>query len=98
VFNIGQTSIPNWFILKSWRIPYISAAHESSHDPGQQASQRFWQSALDRLVLKAAGLETVELEQLGDTAYEVGKYTLRGERSNVLGQGKYIVSWKQQGG
>jgi hypothetical protein len=34
----------------------------------------------------------------GDSAYEVGKYTLGGEGGQVMNQGKYIVIWKKQGG
>jgi ketosteroid isomerase-like protein len=65
---------------------------------GRPAIQMFWQSALDGLSLKATERETVELEQHGDTAYEVGKYTLKGDGDSVLDQGKYIVIWKQVDG
>lgn len=64
---------------------------------GKPAIQMFWQSTLDGLGLKAAELETVELEQHGETAYEVGKYTLKGDADSVLDQGKYIVIWKHEG-
>ena len=65
---------------------------------GKPAIQAFWQGALDGFGIKAAALETVELEQHGDTAYEVGKYTLKGAGGNMLDQGKYIGIWKQAGG
>src|SRR5262245_30302041 len=48
------------------------------------AIQMFWQSVLDGLGLRTAELETIELEQYGDTAYEVGKYTLKGDEDTVL--------------
>jgi len=41
--------------------------------------------------VKAAELETVELEQQGDTAIEVDKYALKWAGSALLDQGKYIV-------
>jgi ketosteroid isomerase-like protein len=48
--------------------------------------------------IKEAGLETVEVEGHGDTAVEVGKFTLKSEGGQVLDQGKYIVIWKQEEG
>jgi ketosteroid isomerase-like protein len=45
--------------------------------------------------IKGATLETVELEGHGDTAIEVGRYTLRGEEGQTLDRGKFIVIWKQ---
>jgi len=43
-------------------------------------------------------LETIELDEHGNSAYEVGKYTLSGAGGQVLDQGKYIVIWKKQHG
>lgn len=43
-------------------------------------------------------LETVEAEGFGETAYEVGKYTLSGKGGKVSDRGKYIVIWRKQGG
>jgi len=34
---------------------------------------------------------------MGDTVFEVGKYTLFGEGDQVLDNGKYIVIWKKDG-
>ena len=48
--------------------------------------------------IKSAKLETIEVEGHGDTAIDVGKYTLRGESGNVLDRGKYLVIWKQLAG
>jgi uncharacterized protein (TIGR02246 family) len=64
---------------------------------GKQAIQAFWQAIRD-MGIKAATLETVELESHGDTATEVGKYTLLGDEEQVLDEGKYIVIWKQEDG
>jgi uncharacterized protein (TIGR02246 family) len=64
---------------------------------GRPALQTFWQAIMD-MGIKEAGLETVEVESHGDTAIEVGKYTLKGEGGQVLDNGKYIVIWKQEDG
>ena len=47
--------------------------------------------------LQKAKLETVELEDHGTTAVEVGCYTLSGG-GQVMDSGKFIVIWKQEGG
>ena len=44
------------------------------------------------------GLDTVEAEEHGDTAIEIGKYTLNGEAGNVMDSGKYVVIRKQEDG
>ena len=64
---------------------------------GRQAIQAFWQAAMD-MGTKSVKLEIVEVEGCGNTAYEVGKYTLRGEEGQVLDTGKYLVIWKQEDG
>jgi ketosteroid isomerase-like protein len=48
--------------------------------------------------IKTIRLETVEAERHGDTAIEIGKYTLSGEAGNVMDRGKYVVILKQEGG
>lgn len=64
---------------------------------GKEAIQAFWQAIRDMGIM-AATLETVEVEGHGDTATEVGKYTLHGEEGQQLDKGKYIVIWKQEEG
>jgi uncharacterized protein (TIGR02246 family) len=64
---------------------------------GKQGVQTFWQAIFD-MGIKEAELETVEAESHGDTAIEVGKFTLKGEGGQVLDQGKYIVIWKREDG
>jgi ketosteroid isomerase-like protein len=48
--------------------------------------------------IKEATLDTVEVEAHGDAAYEVGRYTLKGDGGQLLDQGKYVVIWKRVGG
>ena len=64
---------------------------------GSSAIEAFWQSAIDSGI-KQADLETIELDQQGDTAIEVGRYTLSGSAGATLDQGKYIVVWKLENG
>ena len=45
-----------------------------------------------------ATLETVELDDHGDTAIEEGRFTLAGADGEVIDRGKYIVVWKNDGG
>jgi ketosteroid isomerase-like protein len=64
---------------------------------GRQAIQTFWQSAMS-MGITGAKLETVDVEDYGDTAGEVGKYTLQGEGGKVVDVGKYVVIWKRESG
>lgn len=64
---------------------------------GTEGIQAFWQAVMN-MGIKTANLDTVELEEHGDTAIEVGRYTLGGDGGQVLDQGKYVVIWKNDGG
>ena len=64
---------------------------------GTSAIERFWQGAMD-MGLKEAVLETLELETHGDTAHEVGRYTLKATGGQVADAGKYVVIWKHEDG
>lgn len=67
---------------------------------GTAAIAAFWQGAME-LGIKAAKLETVELETRGDLAVEVGQYTLTiqpAPDTTVTDVGKYVVVWKNDGG
>ena len=64
---------------------------------GTEGIQTFWQAVMD-MGIKTAELETVELEGHGDTAIDIGRYTLGGDGGQVLDKGKYVVIWKQEGG
>jgi ketosteroid isomerase-like protein len=64
---------------------------------GSQAIQKFWQDVVNSGV-KGATLTTLEAEEQGDTAYEVGKYALTGEAGKVLDTGKYVTIWKREQG
>ncbi len=64
---------------------------------GRENIQGFWQAVMD-MGIKAARLETVELDVLGETTIEVGRYTLFGGKEQVLDSGKYLVVWKIEEG
>jgi uncharacterized protein (TIGR02246 family) len=64
---------------------------------GSNAIQNFWQMVMD-MGIKGAHLETLEVEQEGETAIEVGQYELSGAEGQRMDQGKYIVIWKKQVG
>ncbi len=64
---------------------------------GRDAIRAFWQGAMD-MGLKEARLDTLEAEGFGDTAIEVGTYTLCGAGGQVADAGKYVVIWKTEAG
>ncbi len=64
---------------------------------GAEAIRAFWQGAMD-MGIKEAKLEAVEAEGHGDTAIEVGKYTLLAEGGQVADAGKYVVIWRKVDG
>ena len=64
---------------------------------GKGALQAFWQAGMD-MGLAEARLSTLEAEAYGDTAIEVGKYTLYLEGNQEADTGKYLVVWKDESG
>ena len=60
---------------------------------GKQDIEAFWQVALD-MGIKHINLDIIELEQHGDTAIEMSRYTLSSADDDVIDQGKGIVIWK----
>ena len=64
---------------------------------GTSAIQNFWQGAMD-MGIQEVILETLELEPHDDTAYEVGRFTLKVAGGQLADTGKYLVIWKRDGG
>jgi len=64
---------------------------------GSAGIQAFWQGALDA-GLKQVKLKTRDVEELADTAIELGQYTLFAPDGQQADQGKYLVVWKEQQG
>jgi len=70
---------------------------ESDLVQGKENIAAFWQTAID-MGIKSVKLNLLEIEQHGDTAIEVGKYTMMTENNDVIDHGKGIVIWKLENG
>ncbi len=64
---------------------------------GRGAIQPFWQAVMN-MGVRSATLASIEVEDHGNTAIEVGQYTLSGNAGQVLDAGKYVVIWKHEQG
>jgi uncharacterized protein (TIGR02246 family) len=69
---------------------------QSDFVTGTEAIGQFWQAAFDSGV-KGVSLVTVEVENHGNTAYEVGKLEILDADGKVLDHAKYVVIWKKEG-
>lgn len=74
-------------------------AYPPNGDPvsGRPAIQKMWQSVIG-MGVKGATLTTTEVEAHGDTAHEVGTYTMLADGGKQIDRGKYIVIWKREQG
>lgn len=63
---------------------------------GRDSIKQMWGSIAQQIGLKDVRLETVDLEQAGDTAYEVGEATLTVATGTAVV--KFVVVWKNVGG
>lgn len=68
------------------------------HPPveGRPSIEEFWAGAVQSLGIASVDLESVELEIVGDTAYEVGRYSIHGAEGALDG-GSYLVVWRRSG-
>lgn len=64
---------------------------------GHPAIEAFWQAAIG-MGITALTLETLEVFDHGDSAYEVGRYSLSAAGGPPVDHGKYVVIWRQEGG
>jgi len=64
---------------------------------GRDGIAAFWRSVMD-MGIASAELETVELDEQGNTAIEVGRYRLGTAEGKTADQGKYLVVWKRADG
>ncbi len=64
---------------------------------GREGIVAVLQSFMD-MGIASINLETVEVEEHGDTAIEEGRYTLGTADGETADVGKYIVIWKNQDG
>lgn len=63
---------------------------------GRENIGQFWGSAIQQMGVKDVRLNTLDLEIVGDTAYEVGEASLTLASGAVTA--KYVVVWKHIGG
>ncbi|GAA4025214.1 hypothetical protein GCM10022409_06480 [Hymenobacter glaciei] len=64
---------------------------------GAAGIQAFWEGAM-AMGIKHVQLHTQDVEEMADTAIELGHYALLGSNDQPIDQGKYLVVWKQQHG
>lgn len=65
---------------------------------GPRGVRAYWQGALDSGVKKVR-LLTLMVEPRGDdTADEIGRYWVYGDKGKLLDAGKYLVVWKNENG
>jgi uncharacterized protein (TIGR02246 family) len=64
---------------------------------GKEGIAAFWKGAME-MGIKRAELNTLEVDDQGDTAIEVGRARLYGEGGAVIDTPKYLVVWKREGG
>ncbi|MEJ2288191.1 MAG: SgcJ/EcaC family oxidoreductase [Deinococcales bacterium] len=63
---------------------------------GRPAIEAFWRELMES-GMRRLQLELVEVDSIGESAYEVGRYTLEDERGTA-DEGKVLVIWKREGG
>ena len=66
---------------------------------GRAAIQKFWQGAIEGGI-KNAALQTLNIEQHGRLAREIGRFSLEvpdADKKQVRIEGKYVVIWKKVG-
>lgn len=64
---------------------------------GWAGIKEFWQGAIDTGLARVE-LKTRDVEALGDTAIELGMFTLLGANGELLDRGKLLVIWKKEQG
>ncbi len=64
---------------------------------GISAIRDFWKAAME-MGIKEARLDTLEVDGHGDTAIEVGRYSMMVDGGQVVDTGKYVVIWKKVDG
>ena len=48
--------------------------------------------------IRGATLTTLEVDNCGNTAHEVGSYEFKGADGTLMDHGQYVVIWKKEGG
>jgi uncharacterized protein (TIGR02246 family) len=94
-FNKGDAAaVANMYTMDARVLPPNAEMVE-----GRANIQKFWQGAITA-GLKLSTLETVNVEQQGNIAVEIGRYTSTmpgAGGTTTTDQGKYVVLWKRDG-
>src|SRR6218665_1997999 len=64
---------------------------------GHNAISAFWKMVME-MGIKSAKLTTKHVDELGETAVEVGEYELGGQDGQSIDRGKYLAVWKKEKG
>jgi len=64
---------------------------------GRQAIEAFLKGAFDAGV-KGVALSTLEVEAVGESAVEFGRYEMKTAAGDVADRGSYLVHWKKRNG
>jgi uncharacterized protein (TIGR02246 family) len=62
---------------------------------GRQEIKGFFDGLVQQMGLPELGLHTLQVEEHGELAWEVGAYTMK--LAGTSDAGKYVVVWKRQG-
>jgi ketosteroid isomerase-like protein len=63
---------------------------------GREAIESYWQEAVD-MGIRRIKIDLMELEQHGDSATEISRYTMFDADETVVDHGKGIMIWKHDG-
>jgi ketosteroid isomerase-like protein len=63
---------------------------------GREAIESYWQEAVD-MGIRCIKIDLMELEQHGDSATEISRYTMFDVNEAVVDHGKGIMIWKHDG-
>lgn len=86
-------AIARLYTVDAWLLP----PHQNIVK-GRKEIQTFWEVALILGGERGMTLTTIEVDGVGDTAYEVGTYVFKNDDGKILDQGKLIVVWKLEDG
>lgn len=63
---------------------------------GKPGIQAYWQQVID-MGIEEINLETMDIEILGDTAWEMGQAVMKADHQ-IVDRVKYIIIWKEEDG
>jgi len=94
-FNSGNAAE----VAAHYSVDGVVLAPDTVRIDGREAIHGLWQAYVDAGVTDLS-LTTVNLDEHGDTAYEIGSFSLSAPDGNggmVQANGKYIIVWKKDG-